>query len=126
MKFESIMLNDHEVKFSQPKREFFGLECVLEVNEDLLIGCRKLIVETDVEYLHGRLNHLEMGPDTTINCWIKKVLMFHFTIKHVVGKTFGPYGLSWRERQGCQSATRDSVDRRSTTTSRVPRFQKRD
>ena len=40
-----------------------------------------------------------MGPNATINRWIKKVLMFHFTIKHVAGKIFGPDGLSRREVQ---------------------------
>ena len=99
MKFGSITLNDREVRFLQPKREFFGLKKAPEVNENLLIGCRKLIVDTDAKYLHGMLNHPEMGPNATINCWIEKVLMFHFTIKHVAGKSFGPDGLSRREAQ---------------------------
>ena len=72
---------------------------MLEVNKYLLIGCRKLVVETGAKYLHGMLNHLEMGPNATINCWIGKVLMFHFTIKHVAGESFGPDGLSRREVQ---------------------------
>ena len=40
-----------------------------------------------------------MGPNATINCWIKKVLMFYFTIKYVANKSFGPDGLSRREVQ---------------------------
>ena len=90
VKFGSITLNDREARFSQPKRELFGLKRALEVNEYLSISCRKSIVETDAKYLHGMLNHPEMGPNATINCWIEKVLMFHFTIKHVAGKSFGP------------------------------------
>ena len=93
MKFGLITLNNREARFSQPKRELFRLGQALKVNEYLLTGCRKLIVETDAKYLHGMLNHPEMGPNATINCWIKKVLMFHFIIKHVADKSFGPDGL---------------------------------
>ena len=57
------------------------------------------IVETDAKYLHRMLNHPEMGLNATINCWIKKVLMFHFTVKHIAGESFGPDGLSRREVQ---------------------------
>ena len=36
-----------------------------------------------------------------INRWIEKVLMYHFEIRHVAGKSFGPDGLSRRpEQQG--------------------------
>src|SRR5271156_3566855 len=45
------------------------------------------------------LNHPEMGPNATINRWIEQILMFHFKIRHVSGKTFGPDGLSRREKQ---------------------------
>ena len=99
VKFGSITLNDTEARYSQPKRELFGLKRALEVNKYLLIGCRKLIVETDAKYLKGMLNHPEMGPNATINRWIEKVLMFHFEIRHVAGKTFGPDGLSRRDEQ---------------------------
>jgi hypothetical protein len=99
VKFGSITLNDREARFSQPKRELFGLKRALEACEYLLIGCRKLIVETDAKYIHGMLNHPEMGPNATINRWIEKILMFQFSIRHVAGKTFGPDGLSRRDKQ---------------------------
>ena len=67
IKFGSIMLNEREVKFSQPKRELFGLKRALEASEYLLIGSQKLVVETDPKYIHRMLNHLEMGPNATIN-----------------------------------------------------------
>ena len=63
-------MNEHEVQFSQPKQELFGLKHALKVSEYLLIGCRKLVVETDAKYLYGMLNHPEMGPNATINRWI--------------------------------------------------------
>src|SRR6202789_280427 len=99
VKFGSITLNEREARFSQPKRELFGLKRALEASEYLLIGCRKLIVETDAKYIHGMLNHPEMGPNATINRWIEKILMFHFELRHVAGKTFGPDGLSRRDCQ---------------------------
>ena len=99
IKFGSITLNEREARFSQPKRELFGLKRALEASEYLLIGCRKLVVETDAKYIHGMLNHPEMGPNATINRWIEKILMFHFELRHVAGKTFGPDGLSRRDEQ---------------------------
>ena len=99
IKFGSITLNEREARFSQPKRELFGLKRALEASEYLLIGCRKLVVETDAKYIHGMLNHPEMGPNATINRWIEKILMFHFELRHVAGKTFGPDGLSRRDKQ---------------------------
>ena len=99
VKFGSITLQDREARFSQPKRELFGLKRALEVSEYLLIGCRKLIVETDAKYIHGMLNHPEMGPNATINRWIEKILMYHFELRHVPGSTFGPDGLSRRDAQ---------------------------
>ena len=56
-------------------------------------------METDAKYIHGMLNHPEMGPNATINRWIEKILMFHFELRHVAGKTFGPDGLSRRDEQ---------------------------
>src|SRR5271169_1013421 len=99
IKFGSITLNEREARFSQPKRELFGLKRALEASEYLLIGCRNLIVETDAKYIHGMLNHPEMGPNATINRWIEKILMFHFKLRHVAGKSFGPDGLSRRDKQ---------------------------
>ena len=99
IKFGSITMNEREARFSQPKRELFGLKRALESNEYLLIGCRKLVIETDAKYIHGMLNHPEMGPNATINRWIEKILMYHFELRHVAGKTFGPDGLSRREFQ---------------------------
>ena len=99
VKFGSITLQDREARFSQPKRELYGLKRALEVCEYLLIGCRKLIVETDAKYIHGMLNHPEMGPNATINRWIEKILMYHFELRHVPGISFGPDGLSRRDEQ---------------------------
>src|SRR6202522_1072533 len=76
VKFGSITLNEREAKFLQPKRDLFGLKRTLEASEYLLLGCRKLVVETDAKYIHSMLNHPEMGPNATMNRWIEKILMF--------------------------------------------------
>lgn len=98
-KFGSITLNEREARFSQPKRELYGLKRSLEAMQYWLLGCRKLVVETDALYIKGMLNNPGMGPNATINRWIEQILMFHFTLKHVKGVNFPPDGLSRREAQ---------------------------
>ena len=99
MRFGSITLNDREAHMSQPKRELFGLLRVLEAVSYWLLGVCNLIVETDTKYLSGMLKNPGMGPNTTINRWIDKILMFHFKLQHVQGKTFAADGLSRRDAQ---------------------------
>ncbi|KAG6903518.1 hypothetical protein DXG01_000477, partial [Tephrocybe rancida] len=46
------------------------------------------------------LSNPSMGPNATINRWIKTILTkFHFTLRHVPGKTFAADGLSRRDAQ---------------------------
>ena len=87
MRFELITLNEREARFSQLKRELFGLMRALEEMIYWWIGCRKLIAKTDTLYIFGMLNY---ALNATINHWIEKVLMFHFTLRHKKGKIFGP------------------------------------
>lgn len=98
--FGSCLLNEREGRFSQAKRELFGLYRALHECEYWLIGCRKLIVETDAKYLSGMLAHPSMGPNATVNRWIETILTkFHFTLRHVPGKTFAANGLSRQDAQ---------------------------
>ncbi|KAJ2926604.1 hypothetical protein H1R20_g10492, partial [Candolleomyces eurysporus] len=60
---------------------------------------RRLVVETDAQYIKGMLNHPEEGPNATINRWIEAILMYHFELRHVAGKTFAADGLSRRVKQ---------------------------
>lgn len=99
-RFGSILLNEREQRFSQPKRELYGLLRGLDACYYWLIGVRNLVVETDAKYLKGMLENPEMGPNATINRWIDNILMFHFELRHVAGKTFGPDGLSRRPFNG--------------------------
>ena len=71
-RFGSITMNDREARFSQPKRELFGLMRALEANKLWLLGCRKLIVETDTKFLKGMLTNPSIAPNTTINRWIER------------------------------------------------------
>jgi hypothetical protein len=98
-KFGSRNLNEREARFSQPKRELFGLKEALRLNKMWLFGARKLIVETDAKYIKGMLDHPDMMPNATINRWITEILMYQFVLRHKVGKTFGPDGLSRRPPQ---------------------------
>jgi hypothetical protein len=98
-KFSSIPLNDREARFSQPKRELYGLKRALQGMQYWLLGVRKLVVETDALYIKGMLSNPGMGPNATINRWIEEILMFHFTLRHVPGKGFPADGLSRREPQ---------------------------
>ena len=98
-RFGSILLTEREQRFSQPKRELYGLMRALQACYYWLIGARKLVVETDAKYLKGMLENPGVGPNATINRWIDKILMYQFELKHVAGKTFGADGLSRREGQ---------------------------
>jgi len=98
-KFGSKPLNEREARFSQPKRELFGLKEALRLNKRWLFGARKLIVETDAKYIKGMLENPDMMPTATINRWIDEILLYHFTLRHKAGATFGPDGLSRRTPQ---------------------------
>jgi ribosomal protein L21E len=98
-KFGSRNLNEREARFSQPKRELFGLKEALRLNKMWLFGARKLIVETDAKYIKGMLDHPDMMPNATINRWIAEILMYQFVLRHKAGKTFGPDGLLRRPPQ---------------------------
>lgn len=96
-RFNSITLNETQARFSQPKRELFGLKAALEACEYWLAGCRKLVVETDAKYIKGMLSNPGRGPNATIDRWIEEILMFHFKLKHVKGATFPADGLSRKD-----------------------------
>src|ERR1700753_1524639 len=98
-KFASLPMNSREARFSQPKRELYGIKRALTAMQYWLLGCRRLVVETDALYIKGMLSNPGMGPNATINRWIEQILMFQFKLKHVKGSTFAPDGLSRREVQ---------------------------
>lgn len=97
VKFNSLLMDERQQRYSQPKRELCGLRMALEEEVYLLTGCRNLIVETDARYLFGMLNNPGRLPNATINRWVDYIRTnFHFELVHRKGKTFGPDGLSRR------------------------------
>ncbi|XP_006462350.1 hypothetical protein AGABI2DRAFT_151831 [Agaricus bisporus var. bisporus H97] len=98
IKFNSILMDERQQRYSQPKRELCGLRMVLEEEVYLLRGSRNLVVETDAKYLFGMLNNPGKLPNATVNRWIDYIRTnFQFTLLHKKGKTFGPDGLSRRK-----------------------------
>jgi hypothetical protein len=97
--FGSIPLNDREQHFLQPKLELYGLYRALRAYKMFLVGVRNLIIEVDAHYIKGMLNNPDIAPSASVNRWIVSILMFHFELRHVPGKTHGPDGLSRRPPQ---------------------------
>src|SRR6202023_847943 len=60
--FASITLSKQEARYSQPKRELFGLFRALQEAKFWLLGCRKLIIESDAKYIKGMINNPTLGP----------------------------------------------------------------
>ena len=120
-KFGSRPLNDREARFSQPKRELFGLKEALRMNKRWLFGARKLIVETDAKYIKGMLENPDMMPTATINRWIDEILLYHFTLRHKAGATFGPDGLSRRPMQEGDPLL--EVDEEEAGEPELPKFE---
>ncbi len=58
-----------------------------------------LVVEMDAQYIKWMLNNPGMGPNATINQWIKDILIFYFTLQHIQGATFLADGLSRQDPQ---------------------------
>ena len=99
--FGSITLNDREARFSQPKRELYGLKMALAASHYYTTGCRKLEVETDAKYIKGMLDNPSIAPNATINRWIEEIRKYHFTLIHIPAKSHGlADGLSRRPPGG--------------------------
>jgi hypothetical protein len=98
-RFCSIMLNDRESKYSQPKLEIYGLYHALHALCLYLIGVQNLVVEVDARYIKGMLSNPDISPSASINRWIVAILTFHFDLIHVPGTHHGPDGLSRWPRQ---------------------------
>ncbi|KAJ3565119.1 hypothetical protein NP233_g7843 [Leucocoprinus birnbaumii] len=97
-RFGSITLNERESRNSQAKLELFGLFRALKDTKIWIIGVRNFVVEVDAKYIKGMINNPDIQPSAAINRWISAILLFHFCLRHVPGKTHGPDGLSRRPR----------------------------
>lgn len=97
-RFGSITLNEREARFSQPKRELYGLFRALKAAQYWLRGCRNLIIEVDAKYIKGMLENPDEVPNAALNRWIEYILHFQFKLVHVPGRIHGPDGLSRRPK----------------------------
>ncbi len=63
-----------------------------------IIGLTDLVVEMDVQYVHGMLANPDIQPNAAINRWIAAIQLFDFRLVHIpVEKHQGPDGLSRHE-----------------------------
>jgi len=106
VKFSSILMDERQQCYSQPKRELCSLKIVLDEENYLLYRCRNLIIKTDAKYLFGMLNNPGRLPNTTINCWVSEIRHYQFTLVHKEEKTFGPDRLSRRKGYSGDKKTR--------------------
>ena len=91
VKFNSLLIDEKQQRYSQPKRELCGLRRALEQEVYLFQGCRDFIVETDAKYLAGMLNNPGKMPNVTINRWVDYIRTnFFFELVHKKEKTFRP------------------------------------
>ncbi|KNZ81496.1 hypothetical protein J132_00462 [Termitomyces sp. J132] len=104
----SIMLNNREAQFSQPKLELYGLYRALQALWMYLIGVRNLIIKVNARYIEGMLQNPDIQPSASMNHWIMAILMFHFELVHVKGTFHGPDGLSQCPPQPGNSPVDDS------------------
>jgi hypothetical protein len=93
-RFGSMLLNEREANYSQPKLELYGLFHSLHATRLYIIGIKKLVVKVNTKYVRGMLNNPNIQPNATINRWINGILLFDFKLVHVPGATHGPDSLS--------------------------------
>src|SRR5712691_4703337 len=84
-RFGSIVLNEQEQHFSQPKLELYGLFRALCAYKIFIVSVWNLIVEVDTRYIRGILNNPDIAPFASLNRWIVSILTFHFKLRHVPG-----------------------------------------
>lgn len=67
VKFNSLLMDPRQQRYSQPKKELCNLKWALEQEIYLFQEYRNFIVETDTKYLMGMLNNTEKMSNATIN-----------------------------------------------------------
>jgi hypothetical protein len=109
-RFGSMVLNERETNYSQPKLELYGLFRALRAVRLYIIGVKNLHVEVDAKYIKGMINNPDIQPNATINRWIAGILLFTFILVHVPGITHGPDGMSRRKPQPNDVPSEDDQD----------------
>ena len=93
IRFGSITLNQVESRYSQPKRELFGLFRALKALEHMLWGL-PVLIEADASFLKAMVNSPEL-PNAAATRWIVYIHLFDLKYKHVPAENHvAPDGLS--------------------------------
>lgn len=79
-RFGSIVLNEREARFSQPKLELYGLFRALQAMKIWLIGIRNLAIEVDAAYIKEMLNNPDLIPAASMNRWVTFIKLFQFDL----------------------------------------------
>ena len=85
-RYGSLLMNERESRYSQPKLELYGLFRALRHFRLYLIGVQNLHVEVDAKSIKGMLNNPDLQPNATMNRWIQGILLFDFKLVHVPAK----------------------------------------
>lgn len=93
-RFSSITLNDCKSRFSQPKLELYGLFFIFQALKMYLIGICNLVIKVDTRYIKEMLMNPDLKLSMNINRWIIAILIFHFTLVHILSTSYRPNGLS--------------------------------
>ena len=93
-RFGSINWNNVQARYLQAKIKLFRLFRVMQVVQLHLYIVRNLVVKVDTKYIKRMLNNPNLQLSATINYWIAAILLFLFTLKHVLGNNFLPDSLS--------------------------------
>lgn len=97
-RFLSGCWNATESRYSQPKRELYGLFRGLRAVRLYIAGYHNVIIEVDAKFIKGMINNPDLQPNATINRWIAGILLFEFRLVHVPGETHAADGTSRRRR----------------------------
>jgi hypothetical protein len=106
-----ITWNEHEAQYSQVKIKLYRLFRTLKAAKVWLVGVKNLTIEVDAKYICGMINNPDIQPNAAINCWITRISLFDFKLKHIPGtKHAGPDGLSRRPQAPEDESDEDSTD----------------
>lgn len=96
----SIIINEREAIYCQPKLELYGLYRALRHYRIYLFGVKHLNVEVDASYIKGILNEADLQPNATLNRWICGILLFDFILKYFTAEHhLAPDGLSRKGKE---------------------------
>ena len=76
--------NARERNYSQLKIELFDLFRTMYEARIYLIELNHFFVEVNAKYIKGMINNPDLQSNVTINRWIVEILLFPFTLIHIL------------------------------------------